>query len=339
MMTRAICILGTLVSCLLGFAAHADVRLEKVLHSANYWQVTYREWSDGSQQCVAENIQGGQVEFDLVVEVNSISFGLFIGEDATEDEKNYFSFQVDDEAAWISETPFFDNGWLILEMFDVSDNVFSEVERQFRKGINFKHLDTSGVVINSYSLIGSNAAIIALIECEETFLATATKSSISDPKEMLMGRPNSSFELGYENNNDQILMREFVQKGETVQDWSQMITIQSIIGYRPETLESFAALFKEGVVGQCSTTPDQHIIRSDIQFGYDFFEMAIHCDVYLKTGLPEWMIMKAIQGDDALYLVQKAWKYEPKGGEVEGWFEELGLFFVCGKNNDYAMCS
>ena len=339
MMTRAICILGTLVSCFLGFAAHADVRLEKVLHSANYWQVTYREWSDGSQQCVAENIQGGQVELDLVVEVNSISFGLFIGEDATEDEKNYFSFQVDDEAAWISETPFFDNGWLILEMFDVSDNVFSEVERQFRKGINFKHLDTSGVVINSYSLIGSNAAIIAMIECEETFLATATKSSISDPKEMLMGRPNSSFELGYENNNDEILMREFVQKGETVQDWSQMITIQSIIGYRPETLESFAALFKEGVIGQCSTTPDQHIIRSDIQFGYDFFEMAIHCDVYLKTGLPEWMIMKAIQGDDALYLVQKAWKYEPKGGEVEDWFEELGLFFVCGKNNDYAMCS
>ena len=338
MMTRAICILGTLVSCFLGFAAHADVRLEKVLHSANYWQVTYREWSDGSQQCVAENIQGGQVEFDLVVEVNSISFGLFIGEDATEDEKNYFSFQVDDEAAWISETPFFDNGWLILEMFDVSDNVFSEVERQFRKGINFKHLDTSGVVINSYSLIGSNAAIIALIECEETFLATATKSSISDPKEMLMGRPNSSFELGYENNTDEILMSEFVQKGETVQDWSQMITIQSFIGYRPETLESFATRFTQLVINECSTS-DQKIIWSDVQYGYDSLVLAITCQENLNTGLPEWMLVKAIQGDDALYLVQKAWKYDPDDGELENWFEELGSFVVCGKNNEYSMCS
>ena len=162
MKMRAICILFMLGSCFLGFAAHAEVQLERVLHSAKSWQVTYREWSDGLQRCVAENIQGDQVEFDLVVDVNSISFGLFIGENATEDEKNFFSFQIDNEAAWTSETPFFDNGWLILEMLDVSDNVFSKVERQFRKGTNFKHLDTSGKVINTYSLMGSNSFVLIL---------------------------------------------------------------------------------------------------------------------------------------------------------------------------------
>lgn len=171
MMKRAIYILVTLVTCFLSFSAHADVRFEKVLHTEKSWQVTYLEWSDGLQQCVAENIQGDQVEFDLVIEADSITFGIFIGEDADEDEKNFFSFQVDNEAAWSSETPFFDNGWLILEMMDASDNVFAEVERQFRQGINFKHLNASGDVIASYSLIGSNAAIIALIDCEETYLA------------------------------------------------------------------------------------------------------------------------------------------------------------------------
>ena len=243
MTMRAICILCMLGSCFLSFAAHAEVRIEKVLHSAKSWQVTYREWSDGLQQCVAENIQGNQLEFDLVVEANSISIGLFIGEDVIEDEKNYFSFQIDNEAAWISKTPIFDNGWLILEMLDVSENVFSEVEHQFRKGINFKHLDTAGKVINTYSLMGSNAAIIALIECEKTYLAAIEKSSITEPKELLMGRPNKNFELGYENNTDDLLMTEFVPVGETVQDWSQMITIQSFIGYRPKTLESFAIRF------------------------------------------------------------------------------------------------
>ena len=43
------------------------------------------------------------------------------------------------------------------------------------------------------------------------------------------------------------------------------------------------------------------------------------------------MLVKAIQGDDTLYLVQKAWRYEPTDGELEGWFEELGSFIVCGK--------
>ena len=338
MKVRPIFILCMLGSFFLSFSAHADLRLERVLHSAKSWQVTYREWSDGLQQCVAENIQGDQVEFDLVVDVNSISFGLFIGENATVDEKNHFSFQIDNEAAWSSKTPFFDDGWLILEMIDVSDNVFSEVERQFRNGISFKHLDASGEVINTYSLIGSNAAIIALVECEEMYLATAENSSVSEPKEMLMGRPNSKFELGYEHNTDELLMTEFVPIGETVQDWSQMITIQSFIGYRPETLESFATRFTQLVIEECSTS-DQEIIWSDVQYGYDFLVLAITCQENLNTGLPEWMLVKAIQGDEALYLVQKAWKYDPKDVELEGWFEELGSFIVCGKNNDFSMCS
>ena len=223
-------------------------------------------------------------------------------------------------------------------MLDVSDNVFSEVERQFRKGIYFKHLNISGEVINTYSLVGSNAAIIALIECEETYLETAEKSSISEPKEILMGRPNSKFELGYENNTDELLMTEFVPVGETVQDWSQMITIQSFIGYRPETLESFATRFTQLVIEECSTS-DQQIIRSDVQYGYDFLVLAISCYENMGTGLPEHMLVKAIQGDDALYLVQKAWKYDPEDGELEGWFEELGSFIVCGQNNDFSMCS
>ena len=55
-----------------GSPVSAELRFEKVFHAKNTWQVAYREWSDGLQQCVAENIQGDQVEFDLVVAANSI---------------------------------------------------------------------------------------------------------------------------------------------------------------------------------------------------------------------------------------------------------------------------
>ena len=132
-------------------------------------------------------------------------------------------------------------------------------------------------------------------------------------------------------------MTEFVPVGETVQEWSQMITIQALIGYRLETLESFATRFTQHVIDQCSAS-DQGIIWNDVRYGYNFLVWAISCHENLKTGLPEHMIVKAIQGDDALYVVQKAWKYEPNDGELEGWFEELGSFIVCGKNNDFKMC-
>ena len=119
---------------------------------------------------------------------------------------------------------------------------------------------------------------------------------------MLMGRPNNNFELGYENNTDDLLMTEFVPVGETVQDWSQMITIQSFIGYRPETLESFATRFTQLVINECSTS-DQKIIWSDVQYGYDSLVLAITCQENLNTGLPEWMLVKAIQGDDVSLLI------------------------------------
>ena len=117
-----------------------------------------------------------------------------------------------------------------------------------------------------------------------------------------------------------------------------MNTIQELIGYRLGTLKSFATLFTQLVVDQCSAS-DQGIIWNDVQYGYNFLVLAISCHENLKTGLPEHMIVKAIQGDDALYVVQKAWKYEPDDRELEGWFEELGSFIVCGKNNDFQICT
>ena len=110
-----------------------------------------------------------------------------------------------------------------------------------------------------------------------------------------------------------------------------MVTIQALIGYRLETLESFATRFTQLVTDQCSAS-EQEIIWNDVQYGYNFLVLAISCHENLKTGLPEHMIVKAIQGDDAVYVVQKAWKYEPNDGELEGWFEELGSFIIiCGK--------
>ena len=321
-----------------GTSVQAEVKLEKVLHTANSWQVVYREWSDGLKQCVAENIQGNQVEFDLVVAENSISFGIFIGEDATRNEKKHFSFRIDNNSAWTSDTPIYEDGWLTLEIADVSDNVFFEIERQFRKGMNFIQLDTTGNVTNTFSLIGSNAAINALTVCEDRYVATYEQSSISEQNEKLMGVPNENFEIGYESNTDEIAMTEFVPVGETVQKWSRMITIQSLIGYRPKTLESFATKFTQLVIAQCSKS-DQEIIWSNVQYGYNSMVLAISCHENLETGLPEYMLVKAIQGDDALYVVQKAWKYEPNDDQLNNWFEEMGSFIVCGKNNDFEMCT
>jgi hypothetical protein len=53
------------------------------------------------------------------------------------------------------------------------------------------------------------------------------------------------------------------------------------------------------------------------------------CPSNPKTGKPEHTFFKAIQGNDSLYVVQKAFKYEPSSDEVTKWTLYLKSVSVC----------
>ena len=74
-----------------------------------------------------------------------MSFGIFIGENASENEVEFFSFQINNYSACTSDTTkYFDDVWLILELSNISKNVISEIESQFRKSKIFKQLGGDG---------------------------------------------------------------------------------------------------------------------------------------------------------------------------------------------------
>ena len=87
----------------------------------------------------------------------------------------------------------------------------------------------------------------------KSFWQLMQKHQNSEPQEMLMWLHNDSFEIGYRiDDNGELLMTEYVPLGETVHSWTQKITIQSLIAYRPEDIKSFAISFSQKVVDQCS---------------------------------------------------------------------------------------
>lgn len=89
--------------------------------------------------------------------------------------------------------------------------------------------------------------------CMKERLAINAKTSKSEPQELLMGLPDNSFEIGYRiDDNEELIMTEYIPLGEALHNWTQMITIQSLIGCRPEDLKSFATSFSQKVVDQCS---------------------------------------------------------------------------------------
>ena len=148
----------------------AEIIRQENLFKKGVWSVVLREWSDGEKQCVAEHVEGKHVELDIVVGNGTDSIGIYIGHDASQLQKDNFSFRIDNFPPWKKDNPIFDAGWLIYELESETDNVFFEIERQFKKGHHFYHLDESGYAINSFSLKGSNAALTELVTCIEKYL-------------------------------------------------------------------------------------------------------------------------------------------------------------------------
>ena len=68
-----------------------------------------------------------------------------------------------------------------------------------------------------------------------------------------MGLPDNCYEMDYRiDDKDQLLITKSVPLGGIVHNRTQMITIQSLIGYRSEELKSFATSFSLKVFDQCS---------------------------------------------------------------------------------------
>ena len=49
-------------------------------------------------------------------------------------------------------------------------------------------------------------------------------------------------------------------------------------------------------------------------------------------------MIKVISGKDALYIIQKAWKYEPTDAQIQDWSKSVSQVFLCDSSNDSAPC-
>jgi hypothetical protein len=107
--------------------------------------------------------------------------------------------------------------------------------------------------------------------------------SLIDAENLLS--PPKDFKIGFQSNRDNRLMTEWVPAAETVEDWTQMLTVQI---YRGATVE--AASFLEGVgkryMDACPRTTAKGIYTGQVN-GYDASMLLLKCPKNPGTGKPE----------------------------------------------------
>lgn len=145
--------------------------------------------------------------------------------------------------------------------------------------------------------------------------------------ENLLFSPPKYFKVGFQSNRDNRLMSEWVPENQTVEDWTEMITVQV---FRGASVEAAAFLQNVGAryMGACPGTTAKGIFTGTTN-GYVVSMLVLKCPKNPNSEKPETTAFRVIKGSDALYSVQYAWRLVPTDQEMDGAMHVLGSVTVC----------
>jgi hypothetical protein len=173
---------------------------------------------------------------------------------------------------------------------------------------------------------------VALSLTLSTFLSLATALSLAPPafafeNENLLVAVPKGYKPDYNAKNARGIITEMVPQGESVKAWTEMLTVQIFFRSKPGP-EAFKQRIAQGWIKACKGA-SAHPIAQGQENGYPFAVWMLACPRNAQTGKPEWTWFKAIQGNDSLYVVQKAFKFEPAREQVIAWTKYLKGVSVC----------
>ena len=146
----------------------------------------------------------------------------------------------------------------------------------------------------------------------------------------------SGFKVGFQDKKNNMQMTEMVPANETVEDWTEMVTVQIFFG-----LKTTPAQFKDRIEkGWISACPGggAHPVSGDTENGYPALIWVLSCERNPKTGKPEIAWFKGMQGDDSFYLVQRAFRFMPAQEQMTKALAYLATVKVCDSRRKDRAC-
>jgi hypothetical protein len=144
---------------------------------------------------------------------------------------------------------------------------------------------------------------------------------------LLAGLP-SGYKVGFHDKQSNLDMTEFVPAKETVENWTEMVSVQIFYGLKI-TPEQFMRSLESRWRGACPGAGDAQPVVGGPENGYQTLLWILDCPKNPGTGKPELTWFKAVQGNDSFYVVQKAFKFTPNKEQITRWIDYLKAVRVC----------
>jgi len=158
------------------------------------------------------------------------------------------------------------------------------------------------------------------------FLSSAAQAQLKN--ENLMVTMPEGYKVGFADKNTNQQMTEMVPDGQSVKDWTDMVTVQIFFRMTDVTPDVYKQRLQNLWAENCKGAQSNPVGQGN-ERGYPVAVWIQFCPLNKETGKPELTILKAIAGNDSFYVVQKAFRSRPPKEQIEQWSRYLRGVFVC----------
>lgn len=144
---------------------------------------------------------------------------------------------------------------------------------------------------------------------------------------LLVGMPQG-FKLGFKDSKNGMNMQEFVPATETVENWTEMVTVQVFLSRKDLEPSQFLAAMQKQWAGSCKDSTATPVATGKVN-GYDAASILLRCPLLASTGKPETTMLKAIKGNDSFYVVQRAVRSVPSPERLDTMKKYIESVSVC----------
>ena len=124
------------------------------------------------------------------------------------------------------------------------------------------------------------------------------------------------FKIGLSTSRPGLTFQEFVPAGETVQNWSEMVTIQILLGQKSRPSAPFLQNMSAIWARACPNMSHGPLVGGLVN-GYPSATLLLTCSHDPITGKPETTLFRTVSGADSFYVAQYAFGHMAAPAEIE----------------------
>lgn len=156
------------------------------------------------------------------------------------------------------------------------------------------------------------------------------------PVENLLFHVPENYKSASKVQKENVRGEEFLPISESIATWTEMLTVQAFRNV-DVSVKEFRLRMEGSFKRSCKESASASVSEAS-EFGYDTAVWMQTCEYANKLPKDEIVVFKAIRGKEALYVIQKAFRYEPAVDKLTPWVDYMRKIRLCSVDTNDAAC-